>query len=207
MSKQEPGKGISRRLFLKGTALSGAVKAAFPSAAQAAGNASQNTKKGASEHLLSMRINGEKRQVRVHTDETLADALRDHLQLTGTKIACDRGACGACTVLVDGVPRAACMSLAVDLDEATIETVEGLASSKGLGTLQKQFIDNDAMQCGYCIPGFLMAGTALIRNKPDATVEDIREALSGNLCRCGSQPHIVQAIENTLRGESGRRSP
>ena len=121
--------------------------------------------------------------------------MRDHLQLTGTKIACDRGACGACTVLVDGVSRAACMSLAVDVEGTSIETVESLANSKQLSTLQQQFIEHDAMQCGYCIPGFLMAGTALINRKPDATSEEIREALSGNLCRCGSQPHILEAIE------------
>ena len=197
--------GITRRTFLKGTALSGALGTQLTKPAAAAQKKKRlPVVKGPDGVPLKLLINGKKKQARVATDETLADVIRDHFGLTGTKVGCDRGACGACTILVDGIPRAGCLTFAVDVEGASIETVEGIAETNGkLSALQSAFISHDAMQCGYCIPGFIVSGEALLRKDPDAGKKEIHSALSGNLCRCGSQPHIIEAILSALgKGES-----
>jgi xanthine dehydrogenase YagT iron-sulfur-binding subunit len=129
---------------------------------------------------------------------TLLDALRDHLDLTGTKKGCDHGQCGACTVLVDGRRVNSCMTLAVMKDGAEITTVEGLASNGTLHPLQQAFIDHDAFQCGYCTPGQICSAVGLLAEGRAKDADEIRELMSGNLCRCGAYPNIVAAIQQAM---------
>ncbi len=143
--------------------------------------------------IFSLTLNGEDREVNVPPPTTLLDLIRDHLRLTGTKKGCDFGACGACTVLADGRRIKACLALAASYERASITTIEGIASQTELHPLQTAFIKHDALQCGYCTPGQIMSAIALIAETPDDR-EAIREAMSGNLCRCGAYPNIVEAI-------------
>lgn len=139
-----------------------------------------------------MTVNGDAATVHVPPHRTLLDTLRETLGLTGAKRVCDEGTCGACTVLVDGRPTYACMTLAVACAARSVETVEGL-SSGGLHPIQQAFIDHDAYQCGFCTPGQIMSCVALLRENAAPTAEDVRRAVSGNLCRCGAYPNIVAA--------------
>jgi xanthine dehydrogenase YagT iron-sulfur-binding subunit len=129
---------------------------------------------------------------------TLLDALRDHLDLTGTKKGCDHGQCGACTVLVDGRRINSCLTLAVMKDGARVTTIEGLARNDVLHALQQAFIDHDAFQCGYCTPGQICSAAGLISEGKAKSVEEIRELMSGNICRCGAYPNIVAAIQQAM---------
>jgi xanthine dehydrogenase YagT iron-sulfur-binding subunit len=148
---------------------------------------------------ITLTINGERRHLQVSPWTTLLDLLREQLQLTGTKKGCDHGQCGACTVLVDGKRVNACLALAVMKDGAEIRTVEGLAQSDGtLHPLQEAFIEHDALQCGYCTPGQLCSAVGLIEEGHAKTDDDIRELMSGNICRCGAYPNIVAAIREVL---------
>ncbi|MDH3711539.1 MAG: (2Fe-2S)-binding protein, partial [Cyclobacteriaceae bacterium] len=124
---------------------------------------------------------------------TLAQALREHLQFTGTKVVCDRGACSACTVWLDGKPVNACMILALDVGNKEVTTVEGLAKNGKLHPVQQAFIDHDAAQCGYCTPGMVMSAAYLVENNPNPTLDDVKHATRGNLCRCGTYPHVFKA--------------
>jgi xanthine dehydrogenase YagT iron-sulfur-binding subunit len=154
---------------------------------------------------LSLEINGQARALEVAPNTTLLAALRDHLDITGTKEVCDRGACGACMVLVDGTPMNACMLLAFDCEGRAITTVEGLAAAGALSPLQEAFIAHDAAQCGYCTSGMLISATALLR-APTAGALDhaaIAKGMAGNLCRCGSYHNIVAAIERVAGGKEG----
>ncbi len=149
---------------------------------------------------VALMVNGDRRVLALEPRETLLDALRAHLGLTGTKRGCDRGECGACTVLLDGRPIYACLTLATDADGAHITTIEGLrAGPKRLHPLQRAFIEADAVQCGYCTPGQVMAAAALLAASPRPTHAQIAEAMSGNLCRCGTYPKIVRAIRAAAR--------
>lgn len=143
---------------------------------------------------FTVAINGHSRSVTTHACATLLDVLRDELSLTGTKKGCDMGACGACTVLVDGRRIKSCLSLAVMQEGRAVQTIEGLAPDGGFHPLQQAFIDHDALQCGYCTPGQIMSAIGLIREGRAASETSIREYMSGNLCRCGAYPHIVAAI-------------
>ena len=196
--------GITRRTFLKGTALSGALGTQLTSPNTADAKKRAPVIEGPDGVNLKLKVNGKKRKAKVSTDETLADVVRDQFGLTGTKVGCNRGACGACTMMVNGVPRASCLTFAVDVEGSSIETVEGISEKKGkLSALQSAFISHDAMQCGYCIPGFIVSGEALLRNNPQPSQDEIHSALSGNLCRCGSQPHIIEAILSVIgKGEN-----
>lgn len=149
---------------------------------------------------LTMTLNGEEVTIEVRADALLLDVLRDELELTGTKEACGEGECGACTVLLDGKPVTSCLVPALKAQGRHVVTVEGLASGGELDPLQKAFIEYGAVQCGYCTPGMLMSARALLDTNPDPTEEEIREAISGNLCRCTGYVKIVEAIKAASAG-------
>lgn len=153
---------------------------------------------------ITLHVNGVPRDLTVAPWTTLLDALRDHLDLTGTKKGCDHGQCGACTVLVDGRRVVSCLTLAVMKDGAEITTVEGLASEGALHPVQQAFIDHDAFQCGYCTPGQICSAVGLIAEGRAKTVDEIRELMSGNICRCGAYPSIVAAIQQAVAAMGGQ---
>ena len=152
--------------------------------------------------LLSLTVNGVERQLRVAPWTTLLDALRDRLGLTGTKKGCDHGQCGACTVLVDGRRINSCLALAVMQDGANVTTIEGLAVDGALHPLQQAFIDHDAFQCGYCTPGQICSAAGLIAEGKAKSADEIRELMSGNICRCGAYKNIVAAILQVMDGRA-----
>ena len=145
--------------------------------------------------LMTFRVNGEIRQVAASPTHTLLEVLREELDLTGTKHGCELGQCGACTVLVEGEPVLSCLLLAVEAQDVAITTVEGLAHDNTLRPLQQAFAERGAAQCGYCTPGFLMSGAALLEHTTTPTREEIKAALAGNLCRCTGYTKIVEAVE------------
>jgi xanthine dehydrogenase YagT iron-sulfur-binding subunit len=147
---------------------------------------------------VALIVNGVQKQLAVAPWTTLLDALRDHLDLTGTKKGCDHGQCGACTVLVDGRRINSCLTLAVMKDGADITTIEGFAADGALHPLQQAFIDHDAFQCGYCTPGQICSAAGLIAEGKAKTTDDIRELMSGNICRCAAYPNIVAAIQQAM---------
>lgn len=144
---------------------------------------------------LTLQVNGVAYPLLVEPRTTLADALRDALGLTGTKIGCDRGACSACTVWLDGSPVASCMILAIDVGSRPITTIEGLTRGDDLHPVQDAFIAHDAVQCGYCTPGLVMSCAALLETNPHPTADDVKTAISGHLCRCGVYPHVLAAMQ------------
>jgi len=148
---------------------------------------------------VQLTINGQKRQLEIDPRQSLLDLLRDMLDLTGTKKGCDHGQCGACTVLVDGRRVVSCLTLAVMKDGASVTTIEGLAQRGTLHPLQQAFIDHDAFQCGYCTPGQICSAVGLIAEGKAKTPAEIRELMSGNICRCGAYPNIVAAIQQAMR--------
>jgi xanthine dehydrogenase YagT iron-sulfur-binding subunit len=152
---------------------------------------------------VTLRVNGASKQIDVLPWTTLLDALREQLNLTGTKKGCDHGQCGACTVLVDGRRINSCMTLAIMKDGAEVTTIEGLAEGEALHPLQQAFIDHDAFQCGYCTPGQICSAVGLIRERRAVTADDIRELMSGNICRCGAYAQIVAAIQQALQEGNG----
>jgi xanthine dehydrogenase YagT iron-sulfur-binding subunit len=156
---------------------------------------------------ITLNVNGAARRLELAPWTTLLDALREHLDLTGTKKGCDHGQCGACTVLVDGRRIFACLTLAVMKDGAEVTTIEGVAEGDGVHPLQQAFMDHDAFQCGYCTPGQICSALGLIAEGRAKTVDDIRELMSGNICRCGAYPGIVAAVHQTMGGGTagGRR--
>jgi len=154
--------------------------------------------------LLTLRVNGGARQAAVRPSDTLALALRDGCGLTGTKIGCDMGTCGCCTVLVDGKPTLSCLTLALEAEGREITTIEGLGGEKGLHPVQKAFASCGGSQCGYCTPGFVMTSVALLAANSAPSREEIKEAISGNLCRCTGFVKIVDAVEHAA--EEMRRS-
>jgi xanthine dehydrogenase YagT iron-sulfur-binding subunit len=171
----------------------------------AAGDALQKSPRPA-KLTLTLHVNGVERQLAVAPWTTLLDALRLYLDLTGTKKGCDHGQCGACTVLVDGRRINSCLTLAIMKDGAQVTTIEGLAQGSTLHPLQQAFIDHDAFQCGYCTPGQICAAVGLIAEGRAHTADEIRELMSGNICRCGAYPNIVAAIEEVMLGKPAQQS-
>jgi xanthine dehydrogenase YagT iron-sulfur-binding subunit len=152
---------------------------------------------------VSLTVNGKKTQLNIAPWTTLLDALREHLDLTGTKKGCDHGQCGACTVLVDGRRVNSCLTLAVMKDGAKVTTVEGLATDGALHPLQQAFIDEQTPHCGYCLNGMLIKGSELLANNPRPSEAEIRQHMNGHLCRCGTYPRIMKAIQVASRTISG----
>lgn len=155
-------------------------------------------------HKITITVNGQTETHQVPSNLTLLHLLREQMGLTGTKNGCEAGECGACTVLVEGEPVNSCLVLAVELDGREITTIEGLASNGKLTPLQQAFADLNAVQCGYCTPGVLLAATALLRRNPKPTEEDIQRALVGNLCRCTGYQRIIDAIIQASRNGGAR---
>jgi len=185
---------VSRRFFLRGTGAA-AGSAALAGNAHAATPATEAAPVlGPGDVPLSLAVNGRNYDLQVEPCATLAEVLRGPLDLTGTKIGCDRGACSACTVWLDGVPVASCMLLAVDVGSRAVTTIEGLPRGDALHEVQEAFIAHDAMQCGYCTPGMVMSCAALLERNPHPTAEDVQTAISGHLCRCGTYPHVIEAV-------------
>jgi 4-hydroxybenzoyl-CoA reductase subunit gamma len=156
--------------------------------------------------LLSLKVNGRGREVAVSDNALLLEVLRDDLQLTGTKQGCDGGECGACTVLVDNQPRLACITLAVSVEGRVIETIEGLVQSGRMSALQQAFHEKLGTQCGFCTPGMVMAAEALLRREANPGEAQIREALSGNLCRCTGYVKIVESVQAAAQATAGARA-
>lgn len=195
--KGKKGKAFTRRDFLKGFG-SGTLGVALAPKLLAQNAESIQTKEGKvpiyANKQVTFTVNGKRHSLLVEPRDTLLDILRDKLNLTGPKRVCDRGECGACTVLMDGNPIYACMYLAIRADGTEITTIEGLADRGKLHPLQQAFIEKDAYQCGFCTPGFIMASAAFLEKTPLPTLDQIKEGLSGNLCRCGNFAKIYQAV-------------
>ena len=156
--------------------------------------------------LLTLQVNGRSHELAVADHELLVDVLRDGLLLTGTKQGCDGGECGACTVLVDGQPRLACITLAASVQGRAVVTIEGLSSSGRMSALQQAFHEKLGTQCGFCTPGMVMAAEALLRREPDPSEAQIREALSGNLCRCTGYVKIIESVQAAAQTRAGERA-
>lgn len=183
---------LSRRRFIKGVIASGAIAAAGPGWYSAA---AAEQPAGTVERLVTLNVNGRKRRVDVLPQETLAHTLRAKLGLTGTKVSCNRGECGACTVLIDDVTHYGCSMLTHSVRGRAVTTVEGVQSADGsLHPVQQAFIDELGPQCGFCTPGQVMAAVALLKTNPTPTREEARIAMSGNLCRCGAYDNYLNAV-------------
>jgi aerobic-type carbon monoxide dehydrogenase small subunit (CoxS/CutS family) len=194
---------MSRREFLEGAGAALVVSAAAPVlAAQTPRGAGGSRQPAGPQTTIRAVINGTSQRVQVDDHWTLAELLRDHLKLTGTKLGCERGECGACTVLVDDKPVYSCSYLAVWTDGHAVDTVEGLMRGGKLDPLQQAFIDHDAPQCGFCTSGQLMTAKALLTTNPAPTVTDVRAALAGNICRCANYNRIVEAVVAAGRAAS-----
>ncbi|MEK6631372.1 MAG: (2Fe-2S)-binding protein [Acidobacteriota bacterium] len=192
--------GVSRRGFIAsvgsgamGVAAVATLGATTPAEVPADASAAQIDTSDTMSTIV-INVNGRRHKMLVEPRWSLLYVLRDRLNLTGTKVGCERGECGACTVLVDGKARYACLTLAVEADGRDITTVEGLMKGEDLGTTQQAFAEEDAFQCGYCTPGQVMAAEGLIRSNPSPTLDEIRQGMSGNICRCGAYAHIFTAV-------------
>jgi xanthine dehydrogenase YagT iron-sulfur-binding subunit len=191
--------GLTRRELLKATAAAGGGLIAGSLLTQAASFVAAQDAPTPALLDVVLRVNGTEHQLSLDPRTTLLDALREHLKLTGTKKGCGLGQCGACTVLIDGKRVKSCLSLAALVDGREITTIEGLARGEQLHPLQAAFIERDAFQCGYCTSGQIMAGVACIAEGHAGSAQEIRDWMSGNLCRCGAYDHIVAAIQDAAR--------
>jgi xanthine dehydrogenase YagT iron-sulfur-binding subunit len=194
---------ISRRNFLRGvgaSAMAGAM-AKVGVAAQSVESLDDQKPVGPEPVKLVLQVNGNRHEVEAEPRVTLLDLLRNRLGLNGAKEVCDRATCGGCTVLANGQPVYSCMKLAVEMQAQEITTIEGLGGPKNLTPIQRAFVECDALMCGYCTPGFVMSLTALFGAKQNPTLDEIKKACSGNLCRCGAYPHIIKAAQRVA--ESG----
>jgi xanthine dehydrogenase YagT iron-sulfur-binding subunit len=200
----EGKKGITRRQFITsvGTA---AAAAAVSGKVTAAEEKEQTVLPAEGLSRITLLINGRRYRLAVEPRWSLLYILRERIGLTGTKVGCERGECGACTVLMDGIPKYACMTLAVEAEGAEITTVEGLLTGDELGPVQQAFVEEDAFQCGYCTSGQIMAAEGLLRVNHNPGSDEIRKAMSGNLCRCGAYAHIFKAVGKASELKGNRR--
>lgn len=187
---------LNRRTFVGASIAVGGVVATAPLLTGCGEDEQANT---STSSVVRLRINGEDRQIEVDNRTSLLDMLRERAGLPGTKKGCDQGACGACTILVDGQRVNSCLTLAVMHDGAEITTIEGLERNGRLHPLQQAFIDEDAFQCGYCTAGQIMSGVGCIKERHTGSPAEIREWMSGNICRCGAYTNIVTAVANAAR--------
>jgi xanthine dehydrogenase YagT iron-sulfur-binding subunit len=200
--KDEFKQGLSRRGFLSsvgaGAVVAVSIKDPAPARAQEIEATGQTPE-------IQLHVNGSRRNLLVEPRWSLAYVLREVLGLTGTKIGCERGECGACTVLIDGKPQYSCLTLAVEAEGREITTIEGLLKGDKPGPVQQAFMEEDAFQCGFCTPGQIMAVEGLLRSTPRPTIDQIRTGVSGNLCRCGAYKNIFSAAEKAsrLRNQGG----
>ena len=193
MHKRDNAAGLTRRGFLKGAGVAAAGAAIADGSLEALAQEKESRVLGPAAVPITLKVNGAEKKFNLEPRTTLAEALRIHADMTGTKIVCDRGACSACTVWIDNVPTLSCMTLAFDARGREIKTIEGLAQGETLHPVQEQFIEHDAMQCGFCTPGMIMACAALLEKNKSPTLDDVKEACSGNLCRCGTYPKVFDA--------------
>ncbi len=196
---------FSRRTFLKslGTTAAATATARVQSVAQELEKINKDKIVGPGDVPLTLKVNGQSRKLTVEPRVTLLDALRNRLDVTGPKKVCDRGTCGACTVLMDGHPIYSCSLLALEAEGHEITTVEGLGTPEKMSEVQKAFIHHDGQQCGFCTPGFVTACTAFVRSHPNASLEDVRAGLGGNLCRCGTYAGIMLAAVDAAKTTKG----
>jgi xanthine dehydrogenase YagT iron-sulfur-binding subunit len=205
----EVSTGFSRREFLRGVgatsvAASGLLATALPEEAAAAVDFSKPV--GTGEVEITLSINGKDQKLTVEPRVTLLDALRNRLDLTGAKKVCDRGTCGACTVIKDGRPIYSCTALAIDVQGSQLTTIEGLGTPDDMSPVQVAFVHNDAQQCGFCTPGFVVACTAMLQSHASPTPEQVRLGLGGNLCRCGTYAGIKEAVVEAGKAFANGRS-
>ncbi|MCF7804752.1 MAG: (2Fe-2S)-binding protein [Candidatus Marinimicrobia bacterium] len=197
MGDNGAGNGISRRKFLKGfgTGMVGSTVIL-----NSLGAATKEEKEQMREYLqnaepLTLTVNGKKHRLMVEARTTLAEVLRNHLQLTGTKIVCNQGECGGCTVLLDGMAIYSCHLLALDAAGKSVTTIEGLLTGEELHPLQEAFVEKDGLQCGFCTPGQIMAAKELLAKNPKPTRKEIQHGMAGNICRCAAYPKIIESVE------------
>src|SRR5215475_5620585 len=192
-SKKEQTFGVSRRDFLKSASIGGLVTAVTTTAAEVEAQTPGPRMVGPGEVPVQLNVNGKQINLRIEPRVTLLDALRMRADLTGNKRGCDRGACGACTMIVDGRTVYACSTLAIEVQGKQIRTVEGLSTGNTLHPVQQAFCDVDALMCGFCTPGFIMATVALLEKNPRPTEAQVSKGLDGNICRCGTFVRIKEA--------------
>ncbi len=202
-SPPENFRGISRRSFLKGTGVAATGTAVLNSGLLGYAAEAPTSAIGPGATTVTLNVNGAAKRVSIEPRTTLAESLRDELHMTGTKVVCDRGACSACTVLLDGTPVNSCMTFALDAVGRKITTIEGLGKPEHLHPVQEAFVEHDGMQCGYCTPGMVMSCAALLERNSNPTAADVQQAISGNLCRCGTYPKVVEATLAAARSRKG----
>jgi xanthine dehydrogenase YagT iron-sulfur-binding subunit len=200
------GSGVTRRQFLAdmgvGAAAAATLTASFAGTAGAV-SAEPGELKPEEMAKIKLDVNGRDYRLLVEPRWTLLFVLREKLGTTGTKVGCERGECGACTVLIDGIPRYACLTLAAEAEGSRIVTLEGLMEGERLGPVQQAFAEKDAFQCGYCTPGQIMAVEGLLISNPSPTMDEIRRGVSGNLCRCGAYKNIFAAVQRAAELKKG----
>ena len=204
-SKSARAGALSRRSFIKGAgvvaAAAGLVRVPVATADEkAAPPAGVAERLGPGAETIELTVNGQASKLTIEPRVTLLRALREHLGLTGTKLVCDRGACGACTVHLDGKPVVSCMMLAIDARGRQVVTIEGLGNPANMHPVQAAFVETDALQCGFCTPGMVMSVAAALQNNPAASLDEIKRATAGNICRCGTYPHVFQAALKVAKG-------
>ncbi len=204
-SQKKAAPSVSRRGFIRGVGMGGAAMEALQGGAQAQAQAAAPLA-GPAAVPITLRVNGKPYKLNLEPRVTLLDALRDHLELTGAKKVCDRANCGACTVILDGKAVYACSVLAIEAQGKAVDTIEGLATGEGLHPVSAAFVRNDAQQCGYCTPGFVMAAKGFLDRNPNPTRDQVLEGLGGNLCRCGTYMGVRAAVLEAAKEMRGGKN-